>query len=391
MTQRDAKESRSRSPPVQRSKAPGTLWAAGLSPRRPRSLRLVLRVWEDPTPETGRYATSRGTRCPQAPVNGADATCGGRPAGGGPGPPTTHAPATCASSSTADQSADPAGMVLDAFLRLDLATAQELGVALLAAAERHGDEVILVEAKYAMGVTSFWAGRFREARDHLQQAIDRYAPERHETHVTLYSQDPKVVCLSRLAWTLWFLGRRDEAADARDTAVSLGDTLGHPLSRCYAYFYGAIVSQELGDEASRARLVAAAETIATDARVDVLRGWSVLLAHAASALRGDRVALAAMVRAISGFEERGQTLLMAYFRSLLGRAYLVAGDPERGLEAVAGALVDPDRTGFRYLKSELHGLRGELLAASGADAARIDGAFDLARDIACRQEAEPLE
>jgi hypothetical protein len=33
-------------------------------------------------------------------------------------------------------------MVLDAFLRLDLATAQELGVALLAAAERHGDEVI---------------------------------------------------------------------------------------------------------------------------------------------------------------------------------------------------------------------------------------------------------
>src|SRR4051812_25401284 len=204
MTQRDAKESRSRSPPVQRSKAPGTLWAAGLSPRRPRSLRLVLRVWEGPTPETGRYATSRGTRCPQAPVNGADATCGGRPAGGGPGPPTTHAPATCASSSTADQSADPAGMVLDAFLRLDLATAQELGVALLAAAERHGDEVIFVEAEYAMGVTSFWAGRFREARDHLQQAIDRYAPERHETHVTLYSQDPKVVCLSRLAWTSGF-------------------------------------------------------------------------------------------------------------------------------------------------------------------------------------------
>jgi hypothetical protein len=270
-------------------------------------------------------------------------------------------------------------------------TARDLAVALVAAAERDGDAVILVEGEYAMGVTSFWAGRFREARDHLQQAIDRYAPERHETHVRLYSQDPRVVCLSRLAWTLWFLGRRDEAADARDAAVSLGDALGHPLSRCYAYFYGAIVSQELGDEASRARLVATAETIATDARIDVLRGWSVLLAHAAPALRGDRVALVAMVTAISGFEERGQTLLMAYFRSLLGRAYLVAGEPERGLEAVAGALVDTERTGFRYWESELHRLRGELLAASGADAAGIDGAFDLAWDVACRQEAEPLE
>src|SRR3954468_10265376 len=58
MTQRDAKESRSRSPPVQRSKAPGTLWAAGLSPRRPRSLRLLLRVWEKP------YAGARGVGHP---------------------------------------------------------------------------------------------------------------------------------------------------------------------------------------------------------------------------------------------------------------------------------------------------------------------------------------
>jgi hypothetical protein len=82
---------------------------------------------------------------------------------------------------------------------------------------------------------------------------------------------------------------------------------------------------------------------------------------------------------------------MAYFRSLLGRAYLVAGEPERGLEAVARALVDTDRTGFRYLESDLHRLRGELLAASGADEADIDAAFDLADDIACRQEAEALE
>jgi DNA-binding SARP family transcriptional activator len=283
------------------------------------------------------------------------------------------------------------GMVLDALLRLDLATARDIAVALVAAGKRDGDAVILVEGEYAMGVTSFWAGRFREARHHLQQAVDCYAPERHETHVRLYSQDPKVVCLSRLAWTLWFLGRGDEAAETRDAAVSLGDALGHPMSRCYAYFYGAIVSQELGDEASRARLVATAETIATDSRLEVLGGWSALLGHAALALRGDRAALAAMRTAIGSFEERGQTLLMAYFRSLLGRAYMVAGEPARGLEAVARALVDTERTGFRYLESELRRLQGELLAASGADTADIDAAFDLAQDIAGRQEAQALE
>ena len=283
------------------------------------------------------------------------------------------------------------GMVLDALLRLDLATARELAVALLAAAERDGDdEVILVEAEYAMGVTAFWAGRFREARHHLQRAIDRYTPERHETHVTLYSQDPKVVCLSRLAWTSWFSAGATRPL-TRATRPSRGDTLGHPLSRCYAHFYGAIVSHELGDEASRARLVATAETIATDAHLDVLRGWAAILAHAADALRGDRRALAAMGTAISGFEDRGQMLLMAYFRSLLGRAHLAAGEPRRGLEAVAIALAQTEQTGFRYLESELHRLRGELLAASGADAASIDAALDLADEIASRQEAEALE
>jgi len=84
-------------------------------------------------------------------------------------------------------------------------------------------------------------------------------------------------------------------------------------------------------------------------------------------------------------------LLMAYFRSLLGRAHLAAGEPRRGLEAVAKALAQTEQTGFRYLESELHRLRGELLAASGADAASIDAALDLADEIASRQEAEALE
>ena len=283
------------------------------------------------------------------------------------------------------------GLALNSLLRLEVADARADGVALLAAGERDEDPMLIVEGEYLLGVISFWEGEFLESRRRLEHAIERYSPARSETHVALYSQDPKVVCLSRLAWTLWFLGYPDQAAEARDSALSLADELGHPFSCCYASFYGAIVSQELEDEPSRAELVDAAETLATDQGFHVLRTWAALLRHWALARRGDRDAIDAMKTAISSFEDTRQALLNTYFLSLLARAYLFAGEPMQGLEAVADALVATQRTGARYLDSELQRLRGELLVASGAGAAEIDAAFGLACEIAQRQEAKALE
>ena len=98
------------------------------------------------------------------------------------------------------------GLALNSLLRLELDDAREDGIALLAAGERDEDPMLMVEGEYVLGVTSFWEGELLQSRRHLENAIERYSSERHETHTTLYSQDPKVVCLSRLAWTLWFLG-----------------------------------------------------------------------------------------------------------------------------------------------------------------------------------------
>src|SRR4029077_10813015 len=133
------------------------------------------------------------------------------------------------------------------------------GLTLLAAAERAQDSMLIVEAEYVLGVTPFWAGEFQESRRHLEEAIERYSPERHEAHISLYSQDPKVVCLIRLAWTLWCLGYPDQAVRARDAALSLADELVHPFSRCYASVHAAIVSQQLQDYPRSEEFITATE------------------------------------------------------------------------------------------------------------------------------------
>ncbi len=283
------------------------------------------------------------------------------------------------------------GLALNSLLRLDVADAREHGTALLEAGRRDEDPVLIVEGEYLLGVTSFWTGDFQKARLHLDQAIHRYSFERSETHITLFSQDPKVVCLSRLAWTLCFLGEAEQAAAARDAALSLGDALGHPFSRCYASIYGAIVSDELRDEPLRAELVETAEAVATVQRFPLLQAWSAFLRHWSLARRGDREAIDAMKTSIAQFDETQQTLLNTYFLSLLARAYLAVDEPTHGLEAVTSALLESQRTGARYLESSLQRIRGELLVVSEASATEIETAFGLAQEIARRQEAKALE
>ena len=282
------------------------------------------------------------------------------------------------------------GLAMESLVRLELVDAREHGVALLAAAERDQDSMLNVEAEYVLGVTSFWAGEFQDSRRHLEEAIAQYSPERHEAHVALYSQDPKVVCLSRLAWTLRFLGYPDEAVRTCDAAISLADELGHPFSRCYASVYGAMVSHDLQDDHRAEELVETVETLARDGRFRLQQMLGSVLRHWSLARRGDRDAIEAMKEGIRRFEETGQTLHNTYFLGLLGRAYLLAGDPAAGLDAVTEGLYETERTGARYFESELQRLRGELLLAAGAVAADIEAAFRLALEIAQRQEAKAL-
>jgi tetratricopeptide (TPR) repeat protein len=283
------------------------------------------------------------------------------------------------------------GLAMNAVLRFELADAREHGVALLAAAEREEDPMLVVEASYVLGVTSFWEGKLDESRRHFEDAIAQYSSERSETHIALYSQDPKVVCLSRLAWTHWFLGNHDLALATRDSALALADELGHPFSSCYAMLYAAIVSQELGDDREEARMVETTETLATKERFPLLRTWAQLLRHWSLAREGDRNAIESMKTMIADLEETRQAPLLSYFYSLLVRAHLVAGEHVQGLEVVMKALTESERTGARYLDSELYRLRGELLVASGAAAVDISTAFGLARELARSQGAMALE
>lgn len=276
--------------------------------------------------------------------------------------------------------------------RGDLPGAYELGVQLLRLGEGAGEPMVRVEGNYVLGVTSFWLGEFAAARDQLEQAIAEYLPEKAHSHLALYSQDPRIVCMSRLAYCLRFLGEPAGAEERAQEAIRLADELDHPFSLAYALHFGAWLSIDLGDESrtrertERMAALAEGEQLGfLQPMAGILRGWML-------AGRGQVEEAVALIRAgLDEYARRGWTLYQPYSLVLLARVCLKAGLTDDGRAAISQALELTERIGQRCLDADLHTLMGDLLLAGDGDRAGAESHYRLALEVARRQAAAPLE
>jgi predicted ATPase len=286
------------------------------------------------------------------------------------------------------------GLALASIVFCELDRSLELGHRILGLAEAEGDPHLVVEGHYVLGVTTFWRGEFAASREHLEQAIARYRPEDHRAHVYLFAQDPKVICLIRLALTLWHLGRPGDSARAMEESLALGEELGHPFSLAYALTFAAWLCCERRDMERTEELARAAAALCAErslpfwgSMAEVWLGW-------VEARRGrPEAGMARITEGLARYAATGQTNHRTYGLSLLSQAHALAGQFATALGIVREALEATEGTGQRYLEAELHRLRGELLAeaAEGADTAGAEEAFRCALDVACRQGAKVLE
>ena len=63
----------------------------------------------------------------------------------------------------------------------------------------------------------------------------------------VFGHDPQVVCASRLANALWFLGEVDNARATRDQALAFARRSAHAFSTNVAYVFAALLSIDLGE------------------------------------------------------------------------------------------------------------------------------------------------
>jgi DNA-binding SARP family transcriptional activator len=145
-------------------------------------------------------------------------------------------------------------LAIAALTRGDFEDARSAGERLRA----HGLE-FAVEGDYVLGVSAFWQAHLDEARLRLRAAVEGCRPEQRPVHAIRYGLDPQATCLSRLANTLGFLGEREAAIEACESALVLADELDHGPTRATVIVFAAMLALDLGEEAALRRHAAGLE------------------------------------------------------------------------------------------------------------------------------------
>jgi DNA-binding SARP family transcriptional activator len=284
------------------------------------------------------------------------------------------------------------GMGLAFLNRGELRRAVELAKRLLELGERDGDQMVRVEGDYLLGVTSFWLGDLAASRDHLERAIAGYLPERARAHLALYSQDPRIVCLSRLAYALWHLGHPAEAEAQARESLRRAEELEHPFSLSYALTFTSWLAIDSGDDERARELGSRLAGLAEEQQLGFLQPLGEILAGWRMTADGEADGgIARMRHGLDAYRRSGQTLYMPWALSLLTRVCMGYARLDAALHAVSEAIEIVDATGQRFLQPELQRLHGELIVADRGDRAEAESRFAEALELARSQGAAALE
>jgi hypothetical protein len=272
----------------------------------------------------------------------------------------------------------------------DFVAAGRAGEQLRDRSERDRDDVLRVEAEYVLGIAAFWRGELGAAQEHFEVAVERYRSEHRRTHLLRYGQDPKVVCLGRLAITLWLAGRAQAAARTGALGLALAEEIGDPYTSAIARVFAAVLALEMRDPDLLRRHVAALKANPSEREArqnqivrEAFEGYLDVL---------DGRAEAGIARIERALDDVRHAVPAPGHEATIGRVLLAAGaaagDARTGLAATDRAL---DAGDARVWEAEARRLRAEFLAALSAPASDVEAEFARARAVARRQGAGTLE
>jgi predicted ATPase/DNA-binding winged helix-turn-helix (wHTH) protein/class 3 adenylate cyclase len=272
--------------------------------------------------------------------------------------------------------------------------ARELGEQCLTLAQRVQDPALLQEAHLMLGSVLLYTGELFTAREHLEQGVALYDPERLRSLTFSRATDLGVVCLARLSWALWLLGYPDSALAKVHEALALAQKSSHAYSIVFAGYFAAAVYQfrrevRATQEQSAAVIALSSEHgfVLWSTEGAFMHGWA--LAQQTVVEEG----ITQMRQSLATLGTMGVEVGLSALCLLLAEVYWTTGQTAAGERMLAEARTIIEKNAEHFCESELSRLTGELLLqeSAGQRALEAEVHFQQALTLARDQQAKSLE
>ena len=285
------------------------------------------------------------------------------------------------------------GLWAGSYTRGELPSMRAQAAAFLSEVEASPNSPEACVAHRAAGITHWFAGEYREARDQFERALALFQPGRDDDLAFRFGADPGVAAMLYLAIALWPLGDVARAISLIDHMQTRMANLTHVGTHAYGKMHAAMFELMRGDHARAAPNAFELARLAHEYDLNLWRAFGVFLqgwATAASGAIGS--GLEDMRRGVEQLREQNVPNFDGLLKITLAEAEARAGDPDRAVAILDEALATCDHMGHRAFEAELHRIRGEILLKSDpSNPAPAEDAFLTAIAVAKQQDTRSFE
>jgi predicted ATPase len=272
------------------------------------------------------------------------------------------------------------------------ATAAQVTEQLIGLAAREQDAAVMIQARYSMGASKLYLGELAEAREHLEQGLALYDPQKHYSQAILYVHDPGVMLRGRLSYALWYLGYPEQAVERCGELVAMAEQMSYPFTLAFALCTTALLGQFRRESRQVKELAERVIDLSVEYGFQYNLGMSEILRGWALAEEGEIEEGAMQIRhGLDRLKGLGAEMFRPHGLCLLADVCGRMGRASDGLAALAEAAGVVRRTGEAYYEAELYRIKGELLLQSGAGDQQAEAVLFEALNIARKQKAKAWE
>jgi hypothetical protein len=258
-------------------------------------------------------------------------------------------------------------------------------------AREQNNSAVMIGACQALVSTLYFLGEFETARQYAARGAQIW----RSGGVRYNAEDldaPAVVCLCYEALCQWHMGEIASCHPTMEEAISLAKELNEGNSLAVALHFADFLGRYERNPAEVERLASDLIELSTAQNFAFWLACGMISQGWARSALGDAVqGIAWIDDGIRDYRATGSIMGVPHWLVLKAEALHFANRPTEALAAIAEAELVAQRTEERECFSDLHRLRGVLLAFVGHDEAQIEASFREAIRIAREQKSVSLE